>query len=176
MNQRQVQHFSKVVVADASVLINFLRVERTDLIARHSLDFTVTDHVADEVTNDYPSQQEVLMSAIDAGFISQVSIRSPEELALFGLLSASGRLGAGECSAIAMAVHRRHILAIDDLQATKHARRADQTLRVLTTQDLMVSMIDEGLLDVVEADGIKIEWALRHRFHLKLNSFKELYP
>lgn len=38
----------------------------------------------------------------------------PAEIALFGALSASGRLGTGECSAIAVAVHRRHILAIDD--------------------------------------------------------------
>ena len=41
------------IVADTSVLINFLRVDRMDLIARHSHRFLVTDHVAAEVTDFY---------------------------------------------------------------------------------------------------------------------------
>ena len=41
------------IVADTSVLINFLRVDRMDLIARHSHRFLVTDHVAGEVTDFY---------------------------------------------------------------------------------------------------------------------------
>ena len=86
---------------------------------------------------------------------------------------AAGRLGAGECSALA--ISRRYILAIDDRLATTHVRRADATLRILATQDLVVSMIREGLLDVVEADRIKQEWATRHRFRLKLDSFHDLF-
>lgn len=70
--------------------------------------------------------------------------------------------------------HRRYILAIDDRLAATHARRADTTLRIFATQDLMVSMIREGLLDVVAADGIKQDWATRHRFRLKLDSFRSL--
>ena len=53
------------------------------------------------------------------------------------------------------------------------ARRADRTLRVLTTRDRMVSMICEGLLDINDADSIKDEWAARHRFRLKLASFRK---
>ena len=75
-----------------------------------------------------------------------------------------------------VAVHRRHILANDDRRARLQARRADRTLRILTTRDLMVSMIDEGLLDIAEADSIKDEWAARHRFRLKLDSFRDFYP
>ena len=56
------------------------------------------------------------------------------------------------------------------------ARRTDPTLRILTTQDLMVSMIHEDLLDIAEADRIKDDWALRHRFRLKLRSFREICP
>ena len=41
---------------------------------------------------------------------------------------------------------------------------------------LMVSMIREGLLAVREADSIKHEWATRHRFVLKLDSFQSLLP
>ena len=167
---------STVVVTDASVLVNFLRIDRMDLIAGHSHAFLVTDHVADEVSDQYPNQQQRFASAVEAGAVSQESVKSRAEIALFGTLSASGRLGAGECSTIAVAVHRRHMLAIDDRRATIQARRADRTLRILTTQDLMVSMIGEGPLGMVEADSIKDEWAARHRFRLKLASFRDVCP
>ena len=61
------------------------------------------------------------------------------------------------------------MLAIDDRQAIVQARRTDQSLRILTTQDLMTSMIDEGLLGIEEADHIKDDWAARHRFRLKIS-------
>ena len=35
-----------IIATDASVLINFLRIDRTDLLAGHSHDFLATDHVA----------------------------------------------------------------------------------------------------------------------------------
>ena len=165
-----------VIVMDASVLMNFLRIDRMDLIAGHSHGFVVTDHVAAEISDRYPEQQQRFSEATDRGAVSQTSITSPEELPLFGSLSVSGRLGAGECSAIAMAVHRRFALAIDDRQATAQARRTDRTLRVLTTQDLMVSMIGDALLDIAEADRIKDEWAAGHRFSLKLVSFRDICP
>ena len=147
-----------------------------DLTAGHSHAFIVTDHVADEVSDRYPDQQRRFEAAVKGGALSQESVTSHAEIALFGTLSASGRLGAGECSAIAVAVHRRHMLAIDDRRATIQAQRADRTLRILTTQNLMVSMIGEGLLDIVEADSIKDEWAARHRFQLKLATFRDVCP
>ena len=147
-----------ITVTEASVLMNFLRIDWMDLIASHSHDFTATDHVADEISDRYPDQQQRFASGIDAGAISQMSITGPEEISFFGSLSASGRLGSGECSAI----------------ATIQVRRTDQALRILTTQDLMVSMIRKGLLDTAEADSIKDDWATRHRFRLKLHSFRDV--
>lgn len=161
-----------IIVMDSSVLMNFLCIDRMDLIAGHSHGFVVTDHVAAEISDQYPKQQGRFSIAIDADVVSQTSITDPEEITLFGLLSASGRLGAGECSA--MAVHRRHALAIDDRQAMTQARHTDPALHILTTQDLMISMIEEQLLDIVEADRIKNDWAAYHRFHLKLHSFREV--
>ena len=49
-----------IVVTDASVLINFLRIDRIDLIAGHSHAFLATDHVANEVSDRYPDQQRTL--------------------------------------------------------------------------------------------------------------------
>ncbi len=163
-----------IIVTDTSVLINFLRIDRIDLIAGHSYDFLATDHVAAEISDRYPDQQQRFAAALDAGVISETRVTTPEELQLFGFLFATGRLGAGECSAIAFAVHRGYILAIDDRLAIRHARGVDARLRILATQDLMVSMIREGLLEVEEADRIKREWATRHRFRLRLNSFRDV--
>ena len=163
-----------IIVTDTSVLINFLRIERIDLIAGHSHDFLATDHVAAEISDRYPEQQQRFAAALDAGTISVTSVTTPEELQLFGTLFTTGRLGAGECSAVALAVHRGYILAIDDRVAIRHAHRADAALRILSTQDLMVSMIREGLLEIEEADRIKQQWAKRHRFRLKLDSFQSL--
>ena len=165
---------STIVVTDASVLVNFLRIDRLDLIAGLSLHFSLTNHVADEVSDRYPDQRERLVSALGAGILSEIAVTSPDELSLFGSLSATGRLGAGECAAIAVAVHRHHILAIDDRRAITQARRTDQTVRIVTTQDPIVSMIRESLLTVAEADVIKHEWATKHRFRLKLESFQDL--
>ena len=163
-----------IIVTDTSVLINFLRIDRMDLIAGHSHDFLATDHVAAEVSDRYPDQQKRFAEALDAGVISETRVTMPEELQLFGSLLATGRLGSGECSAIALAVHRGYILAMDDRLAIRHAHEADAGLHILATQDLMVSMIREGLLEVEEADRIKRDWATRHRFRLKLGSFREL--
>ncbi len=174
MTQAVGEHQPAIIVTDASVLINFLRIDRTDLLAGHSHDFLVTDHVAAEITDSYPDQQRRFAAAVAAAAISETRVTTPEEIRLFGSLFAAGRLGAGECSAIALAVHRRYVLAIDDRLATTQARRSDPTLRILATQDLIVSMIRQGLLDIAEADRIKLDWATRHRFRLKLSSFRDL--
>ena len=38
----------------------------------------------------------------------------------------------------------------------------------------MVSMIGENLLDIPEADSIKNDWAVQHRFRLKIQSFQDI--
>ena len=174
MTQFVGEHRPAIIVTDASVLINFLRIDRTDLLADLSHAFIVTDHVAAEITDRYPDQQQRFAAAVGAGAISETRVATLEELRIFGSMMATGRLGAGECSAIALAVSRGYILAIDDRLATSHARGASATLRILATQDLVLSMIREGLLTIGEADRIKQEWAIRHRFRLVFNSFQDL--
>ena len=165
---------SSIVVVDSSVVVNFLRIERLDLFAAYSRDFIVTDHVVDEIAGYYPEQQAHFEAAQADGTLRLVSIADPEEVARFVQLTKSQRLGEGECSAIACAVHRGYALAIDDRQALNHVRRTYSELQVLTTQDLVVSMIQEDLLDVSQADAIKREWAKRHRFKLAIRSFAEV--
>jgi predicted nucleic acid-binding protein len=163
-----------LVVADASVLINFLVVGRMDLIARYARRVLVTDHVAAEIASAYPEQQRRYENALAAEAVEELRVDSKPELALFGRLTAPGRLGAGECSAIAVAVSRRHALAIDDRRAIREAKALDPTLEVLGTQAVMVEMIRQGLIAVPDADALLAEWAGKHRFRLKIASFADL--
>jgi Predicted nucleic acid-binding protein, contains PIN domain len=165
-----------VIVIDASVLINFLRIDRMDLLGSYSRNFLITDHVGEEIADHYPEQQARLRAALDRGWVEQQAITKPEELRLFGALMSEAKLGAGECAAIACAANRGYALAIDDRTAANRAARLCSGLKILGTQALMVSMILEGLIDVTEADGIKAEWSAKHRFHLKVGSFRDLLP
>jgi predicted nucleic acid-binding protein len=166
---------STIVVADTSVLINFLRIDRMDLIGCHPQRFLATDHVGAEISDGYPEQQARYQNAITSGLLDTCSVVDPEEVSLFLRLEPGQRLGAGECSAIAVAVNRKYPIAIDDNQAVKRAVRAvGAKLEVVKTSDVMVTLIRAGILDVTVADQIKDMWALHHRFKIKANSFRDL--
>ncbi len=165
---------SSIVVVDTSVLINFLAVDRMDLIERCECRFLVTDHVKGEITEHYAERFSRFQIALERGIINQIRIDDAQEVATFAQLSSGGRLGLGECSAIAVAICRGHTLAIDDKQASKQALALCNNLRIVTTQGLILSMIKAGLLDAAEADEIKDEWAAHHCFRLKIASFSKL--
>ena len=165
---------SPIVVIDTSVLINFLAVDRMDLIERCEHRFLVTDHVREEIKDYYEERFAQFQFALERNIIDQIRVDGPQEVAMFARLSSDGRLGLGECSAIAVAINCGYNLAIDDRQAIRQARSSCGNLQILTTQDLMVSLIRAGVLDLVEADEIKDEWSANHCFRLKIVSFREL--
>jgi hypothetical protein len=45
----------------------------------------------------------------------------------------------------------------------------------MDTASLMVAAIHAGLLTVLEADAIKIDWEANHRFRLKFPTFGDLF-
>ena len=49
-------------------------------------------------------------------------------------------------------------------------------LVILTTKDSMISMISEGLLDVDEANAIKVLWESKYRFRMNFSCFRSLPP
>ena len=181
MLQRSTPHGSsaeEVLIADTSVLINFLAADRVALLAafatRRPCRLLITEHVEGEVSEQYPDQHVRLRAALAAGTLTVVAVDRPEELETFARLGAGLRLGRGECSAIAVAMHRGFTLAIDDRRARRDARALSATLRVVSTQDLVVAMIRVGVLDVLAADALKEEWANRHRFRLPIVSFRDV--
>jgi len=167
-----------IVVADTSVLINFLKIDRMDLVGRYPGRLLATDHVQSELADDYPEQRARFEAALTGGLLDTCSVTDPAEVSLFGRLGPGVRLGAGECSAIAVALSRGFAIAIDDNRAIKIALReaelAGKTLIVLRTQDIMVALIRATVLTVEEADRMKTEWEEHHRFRLKVRSFQDL--
>jgi predicted nucleic acid-binding protein len=169
---------SAIVVADTSVLINFLRIDRMDLIGAHPASFIATDHVAAEIADTYPDQQARYAAALTAAHISEQRVDDAAELELFLRLAAHERLGAGERSAIAVALNRKCSLAIDDSRAIQkaivEAGIAGNPLVIVRTQDIVVELIRKGVISVQAADAILVDWGTNHRFKLKIASFQEL--
>ena len=69
-----------VVITDTSVLVNFLCIDRMDLIARHSHRLLgrllITGHVMEEITDHYPEQQARLNAALADGTLEVVTVPS----------------------------------------------------------------------------------------------------
>src|SRR5690242_17433200 len=110
-----------LLIADTSVLVNFLRVDRMALIGKHEPHCIITQHVVDEVTELYPEQQGRLHAAIADGHLAVAEVSEDPEIDIFGRLQLTGRLGVGESSAIAVAFHRSYPIAIDDRPAIRRA-------------------------------------------------------
>lgn len=142
-----------------------------DLLARHPSRFLVTNHVSDEVTRHYASQRTRFEVALETGILQEHRVIDEQDVALFGKLCFD--LGAGESSAIAFALHRGYALAIDDGKAIKIAKKLSKALKILKTQDLFLSMIQESLIDLREADKLKQELEIKHRFKMPFLSFAE---
>lgn len=167
-----------LLITDTSVLVNFLNVDRTDLIGSHEPKCMITDHVLQEVTDSYPEQKQRLEAAIAAGYVTATTVSDDVEVELFARLLEPGRLGSGECSAISVAIKRNYSLGIDDRRAIKVARSIalDEgvELQILGTQDIVRNLIVAGVLTVEAADALLVAWREDHRFVLKIGSFAEL--
>jgi predicted nucleic acid-binding protein len=110
---------SAIVVADTSVLLNFLKIGRMDLIGSHPRRFLATDHVENEIIDE--TQRAAFLAAVASGHLDTCTVNDPREVELFLRLAPGVRLGAGECSALAVAVNRGHAIAIDDNRALNRA-------------------------------------------------------
>lgn len=159
----------QLVVLDTSVLLNFLRVGRLDLLVElPSHEFLVTDHVRGEVTDRASSQ--LLVAALTEKLLREERLDAPTEVAAFGRLTAVRNLGVGECAALAVAACRLLPIAIDDKAARKKVKAMFGFEQFVGTADLVVTAIRCGLIDVQGADAMKQRWEAELRFA----SFEEL--
>jgi len=165
-----------LLIADTSVLINFLNVDRMYLIGRHDPRCAITEHVLEEV--DDPGQREILQAALRDNHVEVLSVTDDAEVELFAELQRDGRLGAGECSAIAVALRRGFPLGIDDRLAIRRANAcaAAENVRVdvYGTRDIVTRLILAGHLSVEQADILLVQWRSQYRFELGIKSFGDV--
>lgn len=165
-------HPVRVVVTDASVLINFAWIGRFDLLGElDGLEFLVPQQVFAEVS--YPAHKLLLRQAVDSGWLV-VAEASTAELAEAARIVRTEFLDAGEAECLAMASVRGFLIACDETNS--RFRRVQQKLlgvkRCLTTVDLIVACLDRELISINEADGFLAIWSAQ-RFRLPFASFAE---
>ena len=163
-----------LLVTDTSVLVNFLRIDRMELLGALPCRFIVTDHAAGELTDFYPEQVERYQAAVAAGHVEDCTVTDEAALSIFGRLTGTTRLGVGESATIAHAMVTGAGVAIDDRRAISEAQRIAEGLVIVRTADLMVRMIELAMLTLAEADAIKDDWAANHRFRIPGASFAEM--
>ncbi len=160
------------LVLDTSILLNFVKIGRTELLGQLSTSVVLLDQVFDEVRR--PKQRETVEGAVDMGILDLQSVRDPAEVALFADLRSEGRLGPGECAVLAVALTRNWTAGLQDRKARLEGQRRREDLALYQTEDLVLMLIKTGYLTIEEADGFLVEWAAKHRFRSRLNSFRDL--
>lgn len=159
----------KCVAVDSSLLINFLSVDRLDLLrAVPETEWIVTEHVRTELTD--AEQMRRYESGVTAGILRETRVDALQELATFSTLLRLG-LGIGESATIAVAVHREWGVAIDDAAAIRKAKKHHPNVLVIKTEDIVRSAIVATALSLQEADSIKTKWEQQFRFRLAFTSF-----
>ena len=165
---------SKAII-DTSVLVNYLKIDRTDLLARHpSYRFVVLDLVHYEVKSYYPEQVARLDAALAAGDLlpdDPPESIDPAELATFAAMS-NLRIGQGEMAAIAAAKVRGLALAMDDRRAWKRSALFSTGVPREDTVSIMVALIKSGIIDVACADSIRVRLAGEPSIHPEFCKFR----
>ena len=177
---------STPIVVDTCVLINFLCINRMDLIGRYPGTFVATEDVADEII--YNHERDLYEKALANDHLVQVDMDLREigiRRDIFrgepipGVHLHGRHLERGERSVLAVAISRNYsLLASDDRDVIRYilelAAILEHQLSCLCTQDIMLELIERQVLSVEEADLILVDWRKNHKFNLKIGSFREL--
>lgn len=159
------------VALDSSVLINFLRVDRLDLLATlPGYEFVVPEQVVLEIT--YPEQAPVLEKALERGLLRKEISTAPDEIARYAEFKRV--MGRGEAACLAIAATRGWSVAADE--GGRFRRLATERLgrgRILNTPGILVLSIRAGHLTIEEADELKARLE-RQRFKMAFPSFRDV--
>ena len=161
----------RTAAIDASVLINFLRLERLDILAAIAeVDFVVPEQVAAEITD--PRQARTLAQAVRDGRLRCERSTDPDELTAYADLRRF--MGRGEAACLSMAERRGWLAAVDERGGFR--RTAGQRIgedRILNTPGILVLAIRGGVLSVNEADVLKARLE-NLRYRMKFRSFRDV--
>jgi predicted nucleic acid-binding protein len=160
-----------VVVTDANVLINLIRIGQLPLLGQlDGYRFLVPAEVVNEITE--PDQREALSWALTEGHLEQVVVDTMESLQLFAELR--DVMGMGEAACLALAATRGCHIASDEKK--RFRRRAVELIgeqRIVRTEGILLTAIRQERISVAEADGFKAVLAA-NRYAMSFGSFSEL--
>jgi predicted nucleic acid-binding protein len=161
---------SRVIVADANVLINFIHVGQLALLAAlPGYEWVIPEDVVAEVTD--PDQRERLQKAIAAGQFRIETVTEPGDLVQYADLRRV--LGRGEAACIVLAARNGWLVASDEKGRFRREAMALVGSGVVNTAGLFVAAIRAGLMSVAEADAAKSTLE-HHRFRLPFASFGDI--
>jgi predicted nucleic acid-binding protein len=160
-----------LVVTDSSFLINFLVVDRMDILkGLPQFRFHVVNHVRAEIR--YERQRTRLQAATEGGAVTEIEITDPTEILLYDELRRF--LGDGESASLAVAVSRQWIIAADEkgrFRRELFSRLGEDCL--LDTLGALIIAIREGVITVAEAEALRARLR-EHRFDMDPTPFDEL--
>jgi predicted nucleic acid-binding protein len=161
----------RIVAADANILINFIHLQRVDLLGYLTeYDFVIPQEVRGEITD--PGQRAAVRGAIDAGILRLVVIEDVQTLRLFAELT--GLMGRGEAACLSLAITQDWLIASDEKRRFRREALARLgTGRLINTPGLLLLSIRAGLITIEEADAMKALLEQR-RFRMKFASFRDL--
>lgn len=158
------------IAVDTSVLLNFLKAGRLDILHACTARLVIPTEVRGEVRR--PDQVAALDAALADGRIIEEPITATAEVALFALMTARGALGIGERAVIAIAATRGWGAALQDKPAREEAQRRNRAMELHNTESFVREAIGHGAITYDEADALLLEWRTQHRFRSLLTSFR----
>jgi predicted nucleic acid-binding protein len=161
---------SRVIVADANVLINFINVGHLALLAAlPRYEWVIPEDVVAEITD--PDQRERLQQAIRAGQFRTETLTHPDDLVQYADLRRV--LGRGEAACVVVAARNGWLVASDEKGRFRREAMARLGSGLVNTAGLFVAAIRAGLMSVEEADAAKSTLE-QHRFRLPFASFRDV--
>ena len=161
------------VALDANVLINFLSVQRLDLLeCLPGFRFVVPMQVVQEVCHpDFPDQTALLRASLAAGRLREETSASAAKSSYFAEFCQVMDLGEAACLALAEA-RGWHVASDEKGIFMGIAQKRLGENRILNTPGIMLLAIKAGLLQVQEADALKARWEPQ-RFKAAFASFAD---
>jgi predicted nucleic acid-binding protein len=160
-----------LVVADSSFLINFLVLDRMDLLGGlPQFRFHVVNHVTAEIR--YENQRVRLQAAVGLGIVTEIEVTDPDEVLLYDELRRF--LGDGESASLAVAVGRGWAIAADEkgrFRRELFARLGEDHL--LNTLGVLVTAVKAGVIAVEEAEALRVQLRA-NRFEMDSTPFADL--
>lgn len=162
MNRLSNRPLQKVVL-DTSVIINYANVNRLHLLLRVIDEIVFVPDVTREVTREH--QRIALGNMLvesQCSFIADDALSSEA----IDLASRTG-LGRGECFAYHHARENNCYLATDDRRAIKIFSRIEENVPIITSVDILKFLLQEEIVDDVEAAEIVADWSSTYRFQVR---------